>query len=91
MVLDCGVGTAAFSLALARKMAAPVQLDGVDIAPAMLRQARWALQRESLNAQLHCGDMRHLPFADQTSDLVMSAHMVERLPAPLSGLREMAL
>ena len=38
-VLDFGVGTAAFSLALAGKVAAPLRIEGVDLSPSMLLRA----------------------------------------------------
>lgn len=88
-VLDCGIGTAAFSLALTRKMASQVQIDGVDISSQMLETARQLLSSEGVNAQLHCCDVRHLPFDDNTFDLVMCAHMLEHLSDPFTGLREM--
>ena len=44
-VLDCGIGTAAFSLALAGKVAAPVRIEGVDISPSMLLRACLDLDR----------------------------------------------
>ena len=38
-VLDCGVGTAAFSLALVRKLTTPLRIEGVDLSPSMLLRA----------------------------------------------------
>jgi len=87
--LDCGIGTAAFSLALAEQLVTPVRIEGIDIAPQMLDQARRALDAAGVPADLRRGDVRDLPFADQTFDLVMSAHMLEHLVVPRAALREM--
>src|SRR5262249_49708260 len=40
--------------------------------------------------RLQVADARELPFADRSFDMVMSAHMLEHLPAPSEGLREIA-
>jgi ubiquinone/menaquinone biosynthesis C-methylase UbiE len=88
--LDCGIGTAAFSLALAEQVGPSVWIAGVDIAAQMLDQAHRALDGAGIDADLRCADVRDLPFADQTFDLVMSAHMLEHLADPRVGLREMA-
>ena len=89
-VLDCGIGTAALSLALTRTIPARLQIHGVDIAPQMLREARHNLATAHVNAQLQCQDVRDLPFDDHSFELVMSAHMLEHLPDPFAGLREMS-
>jgi len=88
--LDCGIGTAAFSLALAEQLVTPVRIQGVDIAPHMLDQAQCALDAAGVPTDLRCADVRDLPFADQTFALVMSAYMLEHLADPRAGLREMA-
>jgi demethylmenaquinone methyltransferase/2-methoxy-6-polyprenyl-1,4-benzoquinol methylase len=88
--LDCGIGTAAFSLALAAQLVTPVRIEGIDIAPQMLDQAQHALDAAGVPAELRCADVCDLPFADQTFDLVVSASMLEHLVDPRAGLREMA-
>lgn len=88
-VLDAGIGTAAFSLALASIWIAPLELDGVDIAPAMLEEARRVLECQGIVAQLHQTDICALPFAKETFDLVISAHVLEHLADPGTGLREL--
>ena len=88
--LDCGIGTAAFSLALAEQLVTPVRIEGIDIAPQMLDQAQHALEAAGVPAELRCADVGDLPFADQLFDLVVSAYMLEHLGDPRAGLREMA-
>ncbi len=87
--LDCGIGMAACRLALAEQLGTPVRIAGIDIAPQMLDQAQHALDAAAVPADLRCADVRDLPFADQTFDLVVSAYMLEHLVDP-RGLREMA-
>lgn len=88
-VLDAGIGTAAFSVALASTWRAPLQLDGVDLVPAMLEEARRVLERQGIAAHLHQGNIRALPFAKETFDLVISAHALEHLAHPEIGMREL--
>lgn len=87
-VLDCGIGSGALSVALLRQQ--PVQqIDGVDVAPGMLTEAQRYVAAAGAALQAHRNDMRALPFADATFDLLLSAHTLEHLPDPLPGLREM--
>ena len=89
-VLDCGIGTGAFGLALAKSVVAPVRIDGVDISPAMLDRADRNLDRGSVEYRLHRCDVRRLPFDDGAFDAVLGAHLLEHLPDPLAGLSEMS-
>ncbi len=88
-VLDAGTGTGALSLALAQTVAAPLYIDGIDIAPQMLAEARRMLAAAGVAARLQRHDICSLPFADNSFDLVMSAHTLEHLDSPLDGLREL--
>jgi demethylmenaquinone methyltransferase/2-methoxy-6-polyprenyl-1,4-benzoquinol methylase len=88
-ICDCGIGSAAFSLAFAQTVPIKAQISGVDVSPEMLEKAHQLLNQASVNHQLHQSDVRALPFSDSTFDLVMSAHMLEHLPNPVQGLQEM--
>ena len=88
-VLDCGVGNAAFSLALARTVPCKLKILGLDLSDAMVLKAHSFLSSAGVSAQGHRGDVRALPFAADTFDLVMSAHMLEHMPDPAVGLQEM--
>ncbi|PIG90531.1 class I SAM-dependent methyltransferase [Gloeocapsopsis sp. IPPAS B-1203] len=87
-VCDCGIGTGALSLSLAQTVD-HLKIVGVDISPAMLAKARQLLNQAEVNHQVCQGDVRLLPFNDNTYDLVMSAHMLEHLPNPDRGIQEM--
>ena len=89
-VLDCGVGTGAFSLALARKVAGPLRIEGVELSPSMLLRATLNLDRADVEARLHLRDAKDLPFRANTFDAVIGAHGLEHLDDdPFAELSEM--
>jgi ubiquinone/menaquinone biosynthesis C-methylase UbiE len=88
-ILDCGVGTGAFSLALLDSIAHPVQVSGIDISYPMLTHAQQHLEHRCPTLDLRWGDIRRLPFADESFDAVIFAHVLEHLADPVAALREM--
>ena len=88
-ICDCGIGTAAFSLALMTTMNSKIQMVGVDLSSAMLQKARQGLTQTGADHYLCRSDVRHLPFAGDFFQAVISAHMLEHLPNPGEGLQEM--
>ena len=88
-VLDLGVGTGAFSLALAGKVVAPLQIDGVELSPSVLLRASLNLDRAGVEARLHLRDAKDLPFEENTFDAVIGAHVLEYLDDPFAGPSEM--
>ena len=88
-VCDCGIGTAAFSLALSNTVNCKLQISGVDISPEMLEKAQQHLRQSGIEPKLHQSDVNTLPFHDNKFDLMISAHMLEHLPNPVKGLQEM--
>jgi ubiquinone/menaquinone biosynthesis C-methylase UbiE len=89
-VLDCGIGTGAFSLALSGKIVAPIRIEGLDISPSMLLRACLDLDRACVEAWPHLCDVKDLPFEDDAFEAVIGAHVLERLLDPFAGLSEMA-
>lgn len=87
-ICDCGIGTAAFSLAFTQAIAPKAQITGVDISPQMLRIAHQKLSQANVSHQICQSDLRRLPFADESFDVVISAHVLEHLPNPEQGLKE---
>jgi demethylmenaquinone methyltransferase/2-methoxy-6-polyprenyl-1,4-benzoquinol methylase len=88
-VLDLGVGTGAFSLALAGKVAAPLRIEGVELSPSVLLRASLNLDRAGIETRLHLRDAKDLPFEENTFDAVIGAHILEHLDDPIAGLSEM--
>ena len=92
MVLDAGIGTGAFSMALARSFPRALSFHGIDISTLMLSKARANLRqltRSNLTLQLHYGDVDCLPYPDSNFDMVISAHMLEYSQDPLQTIKEM--
>jgi demethylmenaquinone methyltransferase/2-methoxy-6-polyprenyl-1,4-benzoquinol methylase len=88
-ILDCGTGTGALIRALPTDLGDGLHVHGMDRPPGMLARATLELGRLGRVVELHRADVRRLPFPNDRVDLVMSAHMLEHLPDPLEGLREM--
>ncbi|WP_250126291.1 class I SAM-dependent methyltransferase [Chroococcidiopsis sp. CCMEE 29] len=86
---DCGIGTAAFSLAFTQTIHSTAHISGVDLSVEMLNQAHQQLTQAKVSHQLCQSDVNALPFADEAFDAVISAHMLEHLSNPAQGLREM--
>ncbi len=76
-ICDCGIGTAAFSLALAQTVPTRLNITGVDTSPTMLQVAYQNLHQLGVKAQICHANVKDLPFSDNTFDLVMSAHMLD--------------
>lgn len=96
--IDCGIGTAGFSIALLQATAGPWHINGFDISTAMLHEAEMNLDkmRRSIaghakltGVHLQLADVCALPHQDASADVVICAHMLEHLPDPVAGLREM--
>ncbi len=87
-ILDCGVGTGAFSLALLESVDQPAHVSGIDISPTMLTHAQQILENRCTTLDLRWGDIRHLPFADESFDAVIFAHVLEHMADPIETLRE---
>lgn len=84
-VLDIGVGAGDLSLALQEKIYGRLDLFGIDISPAMVGVAQTVLP----NGRFQVAEATSLPFADHQFDLVICAHVLEHLPDPAEGLKEM--
>lgn len=82
-ILDMPVGTAYFTVEMARRHAGVVI--GVDIASGMVREARRAAGRAGTKALFTVqADAHHLPFADGTFGAVLCTNGLQVIP----GLRE---
>jgi SAM-dependent methyltransferase len=75
-VLDLGTGTGAAALAIARRWPES-EVVGVDIARQMVEEARRKLPTElASRVRFDVADAAHLPFLDESFDLVVLANMI---------------
>lgn len=85
-VLDVGSGTGR-GIALILKETQPRRVVGVDLSARMLDRARKKLTDPRV--ELLQADAMHLPFADDTFDVVTCLWMLETLPDPLAAVHEL--
>ncbi|SEQ11850.1 class I SAM-dependent methyltransferase [Streptomyces radiopugnans] len=83
-VLDVGCGTGSLSLLLAE---AGHRVTGVDLAPAMIGQARAKLAAAGHAATFTVGDAAAPPTGERTFGMVLARHLLWILPDPHTALR----
>jgi SAM-dependent methyltransferase len=88
VVIDVGCGTGRVLPALRDAVGSVGAVIALDVTPEMLLAARPA--SEAAQAGLVLADARALPFADASADGVFAAGLVNHLPDPEAGLRELA-
>src|SRR5918996_1597281 len=76
-VLDVGCGAGTDLVRFAREGAI---VTGVDIAPSAIDLARANFAQQGLPADLRAADGEHLPFADETFDVVFAHGVVQYTP-----------
>jgi SAM-dependent methyltransferase len=86
-VLELGCGAAQWSVGLARKRARPV---GLDLSAAQLTHARRDMRRARASFPLVQGSADHLPFADETFDIVFCDHGAMTFTEPARTVPEVA-
>lgn len=89
-VLDVGCGPGTITTGLARYVAPGVTL-GMDVAPAILRDARaHAREQDAGNAEFAAASIYGSPFPDATFDVAYAHQVLQHLARPVDALREMA-
>src|SRR5262245_59092805 len=81
--LDAGCGTGFLSLELAAR---GHRVTGVDVAPAMLREARRKAAEQGMPIRFEEADAEQLPFAAGNFDVVISRHVLWTLPHPEAAI-----
>jgi ubiquinone/menaquinone biosynthesis C-methylase UbiE len=85
--LDAGTGAGFLLPALAARCR---EVDAVDLSPVM-KYTQGMLDKRGLhNVKLAQADLVHLPYSDQTFDLVACLSVIEHMPDPDAALKEMA-
>lgn len=89
-VLDVGCGTGTLAMEVAPLVGATGSVAGIDPGSQQIARARSKVAR--LPIDFRVGVIEHLPFPDQTFDVVFSTLMMHHLPASLKhqGLAEIA-
>lgn len=89
-ILDAGCGPGQFTIAAAERLPA-TQMDGIDLAPAMIAIAerRAAASPAAARLRFQVADVARLPFADGTFDAVLTTGSIKHWPDPVAGLREL--
>lgn len=91
-VLEVGCGTGTLTLALARRVGLAGTVDGVDIAPEMVRVARRKHRSAASPATFTVAPIDTMPFPDKAFDVAVCSFMIFHMPDEVRqrGLRELA-
>lgn len=79
-ILDAGCGTGTLTLALLRKLKAPVKLTALDLSASSMRTAKKCVAKNNPHQQqvrFAQGNILALPFADEAFDLVVTSGVLE--------------
>jgi ubiquinone/menaquinone biosynthesis C-methylase UbiE len=90
-VLDCGSGTGATGIMAARKVGQSGKVTLFDLSEDMLSVAREKVVRESLQERVafQTGDMVHLPFDDDSFDVILSTYSLCPVYDPVKAALEL--
>ena len=84
-ILDVGTGTGFFAVLLAQ---AGHEVEGVDLTPAMLEEARAIAAQRDLDIVFREMDAQALTYAEESFDVVLSRNLTGTLPEPERAYRE---
>lgn len=82
-VLDVGCGTGTLSIEAKIRVGTTGHVFGIDPGEEQIARAQMKAARRNAPIDFQVGVIEHLPFADQTFDVVFSSLMLHHLPAPL--------
>ena len=84
-ILDVGTGTGFFAVLLAQE---GHRVQGIDLTPAMLREAEQLAQERRLDIVFRQMDAQSLAYADESFDVVISRNLTWTLPDPEKAYKE---
>src|SRR5262249_56052842 len=87
-ILDAGCGNGRYSRFLLKHADADARLTAFDLSANMLARARRRLASDRVT--FAAADLTRLPYADAGFDAVVCGWVLEHLPDPRPGLRELA-
>lgn len=80
-VLEVAVGIGQSFLEILRRVDHKNTVYGVDVSPSMLEKTKARIERHGYeNFDLHEADARHLPFADESFDVLYNSYMLDLIP-----------
>jgi ubiquinone/menaquinone biosynthesis C-methylase UbiE len=85
--VGCGRGIA---LPVLERLCAPRRLAGLDIDEELLEEAADNLREHGTEAELLCGDVRRMPFADEAFDVVIDFGTLYHIARSQTALDEIA-
>ncbi|HEU5106441.1 MAG TPA: class I SAM-dependent methyltransferase [Solirubrobacterales bacterium] len=83
--VGCGRGIA---LPVLDRLCRPRRLAGLDIEEELLMEAAVHLREHGAAAELHCGDVRRMPFADESFDVVIDFGTLYHIAGSRSAIEE---
>ena len=88
-LLDCGCGPGTITISLAR-VVAPGEVIGIELDAGQVAVARGNAEKAgAANVRFQVGDACSLPFSDAEFDAVFAHTLLQHLPDPLRGVKEM--
>ena len=87
-ILDAGCGNGRYTKSILRRADADAFITAFDLSQSMLRRARRHLKSQRVSHV--AADVTRLPYPDDWFDCVVCGWMLEHLPDPAPGLRELA-
>jgi SAM-dependent methyltransferase len=87
-ILDAGCGNGRYSRFLLKHADPAAHITAFDLSPRMLKRARRRLKSDRVSFAV--ADLTRLPYADASFDAAVCGWVLEHLPDPRLGLRELA-
>lgn len=78
-ILDVGTGAGFFAVLLAQQ---EHRVEGIDLTPAMLEEARWLAKQRNLDITFREMDAQNLDYPNDSFDVVISRNLTWTLPDP---------
>jgi ubiquinone/menaquinone biosynthesis C-methylase UbiE len=88
-VLDVGCGPGSLTVDIAKHIQPGGHVTGVENVPDPLQEARKLAEQEGVDVTFEVADAVHLPYADDSFDLVFAHQVLQHVAQPVEMLKEM--